>query len=42
VSFILGARIPDVPYPVTAWREAHLGEEIPDVKGHGSSGQGTP
>jgi hypothetical protein len=30
LSFILGARIPDVPYVVKSWREAHPGEEIPD------------
>jgi transposase len=30
LSFILGARIPDVPYVVKAWREAHPGSEIPD------------
>ncbi|MGI8492900.1 MAG: IS1634 family transposase [Acidimicrobiales bacterium] len=30
LSFILGARVPDVPYVVKAWREAHPGEPIPD------------
>ena len=30
LSFILGARIPDVPYVVKAWREAHRGQDIPD------------
>ena len=30
LSFILGARIPDVPYVVTEWRKAHPDEEIPD------------
>jgi hypothetical protein len=30
LSFILGARIPDVPYVVTAWRQAHPDQEIPD------------
>src|SRR2546423_198177 len=30
LSFILGARIPDVPYLVAAWRKAHPDEEIPD------------
>jgi transposase len=30
LSFILGARIPDVPYLVTAWRAEHPGEEVPD------------
>jgi hypothetical protein len=30
LSFILGARIADVPYLVTEWRTAHPGEEIPD------------
>jgi hypothetical protein len=30
LSFILGARIPDVPYLVTAWRKAHPEQEIPD------------
>jgi Transposase DDE domain len=30
LSFILGARIPDVPYPVAQWRRQHPGEQIPD------------
>jgi hypothetical protein len=30
LSFILGARIPDVPYGVARWRDAHPGEQIPD------------
>lgn len=30
LSFILGARIPDVPYAITAWRDAHPDAEIPD------------
>lgn len=30
LSFILGARIPDVPYQVTDWRQAHPDTEIPD------------
>lgn len=30
LSFILGARIPDVPYVVTEWRDAHPDAEIPD------------
>jgi len=30
LSFILGARIADVPYLVTAWRTEHPDEEIPD------------
>ena len=30
LSFILGARIPDVPYVVKAWRTAHPDTEIPD------------
>jgi hypothetical protein len=30
LSFILGARIPDVPYVVKAWRETHPDQEIPD------------
>jgi len=30
LSFILGARIPDVPYPVAQWRREHPGEHIPD------------
>jgi hypothetical protein len=30
LSFILGARIPDVPYPVAQWRREHPGEPIPD------------
>lgn len=30
LSFILGARLPDVPYVVQRWREAHPGEQIPD------------
>ena len=30
LSFILGARIPDVPYVVTEWRREHPDEQIPD------------
>jgi hypothetical protein len=30
LSFILGARIPDVPYLVAEWRKANPGQEIPD------------
>jgi len=30
LSFILGARVPDVPYVVTAWRDTHPDAEIPD------------
>jgi transposase len=30
LSFILGAKIPDIPYLVQAWRKAHPGKEIPD------------
>jgi hypothetical protein len=30
LTFIVGARIPDIPYQVKKWRQAHLGEPIPD------------
>jgi hypothetical protein len=30
LSFILGARIPDVPYVVAQWRREHPGQDIPD------------
>jgi hypothetical protein len=30
LSFILGARIPGVPYPVAQWRREHPGEQIGD------------
>ncbi|WP_407567276.1 IS1634 family transposase [Polymorphospora sp. A560] len=30
LSFILGARIPEVPYVVKVWRDAHPDAEIPD------------
>jgi transposase len=30
LTFILGARIPDMPYVVAAWRTAHPDAEIPD------------
>jgi transposase len=30
LRFIVGARIPDVPYQVAAWRRAHPDEPIPD------------
>ena len=30
LSFILGARIPDVPYVVAEWRREHPGQDIPD------------
>ena len=30
LSFILGMKIPDVPYVVRAWRKSHPGQQIPD------------
>ncbi len=30
LSFILGMKVPDVPYLVAQWRREHPGEEIPD------------
>jgi hypothetical protein len=30
LSFILGTRIPEMPYAVKKWREKHPGEDIPD------------
>jgi len=30
LSFILGARVPDVPYLIRTWREQHPDREIPD------------
>jgi hypothetical protein len=30
LSFILGMKIPDVPYQVDEWRKDHPGEDIPD------------
>jgi hypothetical protein len=30
LSFILGMRIPDIPYVVAQWRREHPGEDIPD------------
>jgi transposase len=30
LSFILGMRIPDIPYVVSQWRHEHPGEQIPD------------
>jgi hypothetical protein len=30
LSFILGARLPEVPYVVKAWREQHPGEDLAD------------
>jgi Transposase DDE domain len=30
LSFILGMKVPDVPYVIGAWRREHPGEEIPD------------
>jgi hypothetical protein len=30
LSFILGMKIPDIPYVVDEWREEHPGEDIPD------------
>ena len=30
LSFILGMKIPDVPYQVAQWRREHLAEDIPD------------
>jgi hypothetical protein len=30
LSFILGMKIPDVPYQVSRWRKDHPGQQIPD------------
>jgi transposase len=30
LAFILGARIPDIPYVVAEWRREHPGQDIPD------------
>ena len=30
LSFILGMKIPDIPYVVTQWRREHPGEQMPD------------
>jgi Transposase DDE domain len=30
LSFIIGAKMPEVPYKVSAWRKAHPGKQIPD------------
>ena len=30
LSFVLGMRIPHVPYVVSRWRREHAGEQIPD------------
>ena len=30
LSFILGMKVPDVPYQVAQWRREHPGEDIPD------------
>jgi transposase len=30
LSFILGARLPDVPHVIRRWRQAHPGQQIPD------------
>ena len=30
LSFILGMKVPDVPYQVGTWRKEHSGEEMPD------------
>jgi Transposase DDE domain len=30
LSFILGMKVPDVPYVIDEWRRGHPGEEIPD------------
>src|SRR5215475_10975613 len=30
LSFILGMKVPDVPYVIDAWRREHPGEDIPD------------
>lgn len=30
LSFIIGAKVPDVPHVITEWRQNHPGEEIPD------------
>ena len=38
LSYILGAKIPFVPYVVAQWRRDHPGEDIPD--GHVSPSRG--
>ncbi len=30
LSFILGTRIPDIPYVISQWKREHPGEELPD------------
>jgi transposase len=30
LSFILGAKIPDIPYVISDWRKHHPDEQIPD------------
>jgi hypothetical protein len=30
LSFILGTKIPEMPYVVKKWRKTHPGEDIPD------------
>jgi len=30
LSFILGMKVPDVPYQIDKWRREHPGEDIPD------------
>ena len=30
LSFILGMKVPDVPYVVAQWRREHPGEQVPD------------
>ena len=47
LSFILGARVPSVPYPVAQWRREHTGEQIGDGQGvhlamAGAGGQRPP
>jgi len=32
LSFILGIKVPDVPYQVGKWRQAHPDEEIPTAR----------
>jgi hypothetical protein len=30
LSFILGMRLPEIPYVVTQWRREHPSEQLPD------------
>jgi hypothetical protein len=42
LTYILGAKIPHVPYQIDPWRKTHAGQDIPDVMCSPNLGRPTP